>query len=193
MLFRSELETCKKSKSEIQYLKEYRLFPPLQSIPFDVRKSSIAIFMAEVLYKVIREEEQNKPLFDFLYNSILILESTLLDVENFHLHFLANLSRFLGFYPNSSTIMESSSFLFNIKDGRFTSVMPDNRFLCFNAEKSMLLMKMLETSFGRTSSIGLNRNQRNSFLEAMLGFFTYHFNSLCPIKSLDVFKEIFNN
>ncbi len=48
----------------------------LQSLPFDVRKSTMALFMAEVLYRLVREyDEPNQALFDFVWNSVGALDS----------------------------------------------------------------------------------------------------------------------
>ena len=71
------------------------------SVPFDVRKSTISMFMAEVLYRLIREVEANEPLFDFLCEAVLKLDAMREGVANFHLWFLANLSRLLGYRPGN--------------------------------------------------------------------------------------------
>ena len=47
----------------------------LQSLPFDVRKSTIALFMAEVLYRLVKECEPNQRLFDFVWGSVAALDA----------------------------------------------------------------------------------------------------------------------
>ena len=47
----------KNEKTALQSMKEVQLAHPFRSIPFDIRKSSIALFLNEILYKSIREEE----------------------------------------------------------------------------------------------------------------------------------------
>ena len=88
-LFLLDIEAYHNPKSDIQRLKECQLTVPLQSIPFTLTKSSLALFISELLYKVIREEEPNTDLFDFLYHSIMMLDQLEDGVANFHLHFLA--------------------------------------------------------------------------------------------------------
>ena len=69
------------------------------SIPFDIYKSSIALFIAEILNKCLKEEVNNKDLFNFL-------EAELIDLDNndfnsqFHIRFLLTLSQYFGISPN---------------------------------------------------------------------------------------------
>ena len=77
----------------------------LQSTPFDVRKSTMALFMAEVLYRLVKESEPAEGLFDFVWGSVEALDALQEGIANFHLWFLANLSRPLGFSPDNARIL----------------------------------------------------------------------------------------
>lgn len=63
-------------------MKEVRSLTPLSSLPFDVRKSTISLFMAEVLYRLIRESEANEPLFDFVCRSVVQLDRMTEGISN---------------------------------------------------------------------------------------------------------------
>ncbi|PIZ05346.1 MAG: DNA repair protein RecO, partial [Flavobacteriales bacterium CG_4_10_14_0_8_um_filter_32_5] len=69
-----EINAYHKENKGLQHLKSIKLDIPFQYIPFDVYKGSIAFFVAEVIYKTIKEEEANSELFDFLYNSVQVLD-----------------------------------------------------------------------------------------------------------------------
>jgi len=71
---------------------------PFQTIPFDPVKSCIALFIAEVLHKTLKEEDANPELFDFLFHAIQTLDLNDRGTANFHLIFLIHYSRYLGFY-----------------------------------------------------------------------------------------------
>ena len=59
------------------------------------------MFLAEFLYRALKEEAPNEPLFAYLQHSIRWLdECEGRSFANFHLVFLMRLSRFLGLYPN---------------------------------------------------------------------------------------------
>ncbi|MDR1553482.1 MAG: DNA repair protein RecO [Prevotellaceae bacterium] len=188
-LFLLDIEAYNKQTANIQRIKEYKLAEPLHSIPFDVKKSSIAMFIAEVLYKIIREEEPNEKMFDFIYNSILIFDKIDKGAENFHLHFLANLSKYIGFYPND--IYDTNGF-FDIKSGQISPVQPKHT-LYFDAKNTQILQQLLKIQVSNISQIELNRKQRKDFLNVMLDFYNYHFDKLSPINSLKVFTELFNS
>ena len=98
-MFAVEFEGLESPRRQMDSFREVRSGAVLRSVPFDVRKSTIALFMAEVLYRLVRESEPNGPLFDFVWGSVGALDAMEEGVTNFHLWFLANLSRFLGFYP----------------------------------------------------------------------------------------------
>ncbi|MCD4664768.1 MAG: DNA repair protein RecO [Bacteroidales bacterium] len=112
-----ELIVYHKEKKSIQHIKEIKSAYQFKSVPFDIRKSSIIIFLNEILYKVIKEEESNKSLFEFLFNTIQILDINEKGVSDFHLIFLVQLTKFLGFFPKNNFSKTRDNF--NLEDGEF--------------------------------------------------------------------------
>ena len=96
-MFPLEFEGLSSPRQQMDRFREVRAGFPLQSVPFDVRKSTMALFMAEVLYRLVRESEPNAALFDFAWNSTAALDALDTGVANFHLWFLSQLSCLLGF------------------------------------------------------------------------------------------------
>ncbi len=188
-LFLLDLEAYHNPKSDIQRLKEYQLAAPLQSTPFVLTKSSLALFIGEVLYKVIREEEPNAELFSYLFHSILMLDELNDGIANFHLHFLAQLSKYLGFYPNTAKQKEAT--YFDIKTGEFCILRPRHP-LFFSEENTQLLSRLISLPASQLSQLELNRYQRSSFLSSMMEFYGFHFESLSQLQSLQVLNEVFD-
>ena len=91
-MFLLEFEGVEQPHAEMHRMKEVRNLVPLSSVPFDVRKSTVSLFMAEVLYRLIREVEANEPLFDFICSAVQQLDRMEQGVANFHLWFLVRLS-----------------------------------------------------------------------------------------------------
>ncbi len=175
------------NKTELDRLKEVTLAVPLQSIPFDVRKSTVALFMAELLYKLIREVEPNSPLFDFVYNSVVALDSLQEGVYNFHLWFMVQLSRHLGFYPADEW---SEGAVFDIEGGCFSRILPRSG-LYINVENSRLLHELMEATPDELGDIGLSRLQRKEFIGSLLAYFGYHLDTIHNIASLRILSEVF--
>ena len=95
-----EFEADYRPNATLYRVKEAKSFYPFSSIPYDPYKSSMALFLSEFLYRAIREEAENRPLFAYLQHSIIWLDECGDGFANFHLVFLMRLSRFLGLYPN---------------------------------------------------------------------------------------------
>ena len=97
-----DLEVFHKPGKGLHRISEAKCYFPYRQIPFDIAKSSIALFLSEILSKVLKEEESNVPLFDFLEDSFQFLDRATAHYENFHIQFLWNLSIFLGFNPSNA-------------------------------------------------------------------------------------------
>jgi len=95
-----DLELYLKKSRELQRIKECRLAEPYLSIPHEVKKSSQALFLAEVLNKILREEESNPPLYDFFENAMIFLDVIDPGTADFHVWFLSRLTEYLGIYPH---------------------------------------------------------------------------------------------
>lgn len=175
------------SKTQLDRLKEVSLAVPLQSIPFDVRKSTIALFMAEVLYKLIREVEPNSPLFDYVYHSVEALDAMDEGVYNFHLWFLVGLSKFLGFYPSGEWCEGA---IFDIESGNFSPLMPRSG-LFINAENTKLLHELMDIEASELGRLQLARQQRKDFIASLLAYFGYHLDTINSISSLRILSEVF--
>src|SRR5690606_32988163 len=91
-----ELIAEHKNKGTLEYIKEAKVFHPYQTLHTDIVKSSMVMFLSEMLKNCIREEEANTELYGFLENSFLWLDENDV-IPNFHIFFLLQLSMYLGF------------------------------------------------------------------------------------------------
>jgi len=171
-------------------LKEVSTTVNFNSIPFDPVKRAIALFVGEVVYKTIREEESNPLMFRYLENSIQLLDVMHSGVSNFHLIFLAQLSRHLGFFPGNSW-RESTPF-FDYKNGLFVGVEPAHP-LYFDKTKSKFFGQVLATPFHEAELLRFNHNSRAHLIENFLSFYRIHNDSVSEIKSLPVLSQVFED
>src|SRR5690606_29849944 len=101
-------------KGGLTRISEYKSAYPYATIPFDIRKSSILLFLSEMVSRTVKEEEENPTLFHFLFNAIIEFDQLEDHFENFHLVFLLHLSHHLGFGPSSGAeIVEQVAFSSN--------------------------------------------------------------------------------
>lgn len=186
-MFPVEFEGLESSKQQMHRFREVRAAFPLQGLPFDVRKSTMALFMAEVLYRLVRESEPNEPLFDFVWGCVGALDAMQEGVANFHLWFLAHLSRFLGFCPGNDYVPGA---WFDIREGLYTPVQPAHTGV-MSRECSAILRDLMACDVRLLSDIGLNRSQRVEFLNAMLVYFGYHLDAISAVQSVRILREVF--
>ncbi len=186
-IFAVEFEGLQSSKMELHRFKEVHSGQLLHSIPFDVRKSTIALFMAEVLYRLVRESEPNPDLFEFVWHSVGALDALQEGVANFHLWFLSNLSAFLGFFPQGHY---HTGDWFDIREGCYTSTQPLHT-LHFTPENSCFLRDFTECDVTCLAEIGMNRTQRVSFMQSLLTYYGYHLDAIRAVQSVQILQEVF--
>jgi DNA repair protein RecO (recombination protein O) len=186
-IFLLEYEGIEPRRGEMHRMREIAAAVPLASIPFDVRKSTIALFMAETLYRLVRESEPNPHLFAFIEQAVQALDVMEEGVSNFHLWFLVKLSWFLGFYPGNRY---TEGAFFDIVRGEFVQQAPGHQML-MDRDEARLLGRLLEIRVDELGTIGLNRTLRVSFLNALLTFIGYHADTIRAVKSIDILKEVF--
>ncbi len=186
-MFPVEFEGLESTKQQLHRFKEVQSGFLLQSLPFDVRKSTMALFMAETLYRLVRESEHNEPLFDFVWNSVAALDAMQEGVSNFHLWFLANLSRLLGFHPGNDYL---SGAWFDIREGVYTALRPQHPGV-MSCENAQLLDQLLQCEVRHLGDLALNGERRSAFLNAMLDYFGYHLDAISAVQSVRILREVF--
>ena len=182
-----EMEVDFKQGRELQRVREVKNSSPFISIPYEIAKSSQALFLAELLQKVLREEESRPELFEFLFHSIQVLDLMEDGVANFHLFFILHLTRYLGFAPTQN--FSQSNRFFDLAGGAFVASQPEHPWFLHEVE-SQIISKFLEINYNNLASLKVDRLQRNILLSSILDYYGLHLGSRLHIKSLEVLKEI---
>ena len=186
-LFVLEFEGLESSHSDLHKMREVQNEIVFMSVPYDIRKSTIALFMAEVLYRLVGESEANEPLFDFVYHSVRALDEIDEGVANFHLWFLANLSRYLGYFPGNE---HQKGCWFDMREGLYIRTMPlhDNT---MNEAEAELLRDLTECDLDCLGEIPLNREQRVTMLSRLVEYYSIHLEAIRSVRSIDILQEVF--
>lgn len=173
---------------EIQRIKDLRMNYVFSSIPFDPVKSAIALFIAEMLGKVLRQPDEDEPLFNFLSDSVIYLDRENQNFSDFHLIFLLKLTQFLGFYPN----FESKKIkYFDLQNGVFEQQKPlHTHFLA--DDYAQLFFSLLNCNFNEAGLLCIRRNTRKILLNAILDYYRLHVTDFHGLKSLAIFQSLFD-
>lgn len=175
-----------KKKRSLQYIKEVKNNYLYTSLHTNVLKGAIVMFLAEVLSMSLQEEEQNDTLYNYLEATLQWLDTN--DSHaNFHLLFLLDLSKHLGFYPDKTNIEFP---YFNLNDGEF-QLAKSSKYSIFG-ENLTLFKQLLGMRFDDLEEVKINSKQRQSFLSLILLYFELHLGSFKKPKSLQIFNEVFN-
>lgn len=186
-----ELSVYFKEKNSLQSVREFNNHYVFTSIPFDTLKSSIALFMAEMIYRCIKEEEQNLSLYNFFLGQVKQLDTIedRAEVNNFHLKFLVNFSRFLGFYPGNSHFQSA---IFDLSEGMFIQHQPMNEYR-LEQELSAALHRVIECSSDNTPVLKISPAERRLLLKALIDYYTVHLPGMGPVKSHEVLETVLND
>jgi DNA repair protein RecO (recombination protein O) len=188
-LFILELEVYYKPQRDLQRIKEFRNILPFKTIPHDLIKSSIVLFLAEILYRTLREEESNPTLFDFLINSFQLFDKSLEGILNFHILFLLHFTKYLGFYPNNNFSVNNK--YFDLRKGYFVSSKPSHHYHLESSTR-LIFSKLLTRRFEKFNLTDIPVSKRGQILEKILEYYQLHVEGLGMVKSLKVMKEVFH-
>ena len=185
-----EFEADYRPNATLYKIKEAKSFFPFSSIPYDPYKSALALFLAEFLYRAIREEAENRPLFAYLIHSITWLDECRESFANFHLVFLMRLSRFLGLYPNLEDYHEGD--YFDMLNACFTSLRPQLHSSYIGPQEAFRLIGLMRMNYDTMHIFGMNRTERARCLTIINEYYRLHLPDFPLLKSLDVLKELFD-
>src|SRR6195952_4931530 len=146
-----------KNTGQVQRIAELKNSPVLQTIPYDVIKSSLVLFLNEVLYKAVRQQSADENMFDFIFNAIEWLDHQSEGLANFHLLFLTRLTRYLGFYPEQ--IAAGGMDFFDMKNGVFSRYKPEG-FYYLSPPHTQNFSALLQCSFESLGKLNFSNDER---------------------------------
>ena len=183
-----------KEKRGIQSLKEVHNLHPYITLTTDIRKSSIALFVNELIYKSIREEEANQELFDFLFGTCVELDAVTESLGLFPLLFTIRFSKFLGIIPQVDDSTENS--VFNLQDGVFQDHKPAHSYF-LEPPLSFILKDIIRDETTLTPPLQNAKSEqriafgvRNELLEQMLLYYQLHLPEFREINSHRVLHTV---
>lgn len=179
------LEFQIRENANIQNLKDWSISYVFHSLPYDDVKRTIALFVAEILAKILRDESKNETLFIFLQNSIQYFDLQEENYANFHLWFLIQLSVYIGIGPSLK-----KGFYFDFVEAEFTNTKPSHvNYL----EKDLLgyYNHFMNVGMSDFSLVKMNRKSRHALLQKIIDFYIIRYAELSDIKSLAVLTQLF--
>lgn len=162
-----DLVVYHKENGNIMRIKEVKCFHPYTSLSNHVNKSAIALFINEVLNKAVKDQTHTSEIFEFISNSLVILDEHP-KPENFHLIFLLGLSRHLGFAPNQTSEVLGVHWM--------------------DVQEEQLLKQLLQINY--QDELAMTYTQRQTLLSCLMRFYQTHIDGFGEMKSLPVLQEV---
>ena len=162
-----DAEIVENPRSELWRARALSAAYPLTGIRTSPGKNAITLFMAEVLYRTLREGTNEGDLFAWCERSILTLDALGGDYANYHLRFLLEFAAALGFSPSPEDLMP------------------------FAGEHLARICALLQADFGACMLVPLNGETRTEIARILLKYLSYHTESRIEVRSLRVLQELF--
>ncbi|MBN2637223.1 MAG: DNA repair protein RecO [Prolixibacteraceae bacterium] len=187
-LFLVDIVAYHKQSRELNRVKELKSNQTYQNISFDIAKSTTAIFLAEMLYRSIHEQESYPEMYDFIKHSLLYFDLLEVGAANFHIYFLYRLTEYLGFLP----VLKKQGFQnwFDMKKGAVVHVQPLHPFYV-NKDTTENLIRISSLKLHEIDQFKVARKMRDDLLSAIVDYYLIHFDDSREIKSLNVLREVF--
>ena len=179
-----DIEAVHKNKGTLENFKEVKISSPFHSIHSDIFKSTMVLFLSEILHHSIHEEEKNESLFTFLEAALHWLDQHD-EISNFHLILMLETTKYLGFYPDTSDMDMS---FFEMIEGVFT---PFNAISSLTEHETQLFKKLILLKFDNGQKT-FHVIERQLLLKILIDYYSFHLDGFKRPKSLDVLKEVFS-
>lgn len=183
-----ELTASMHPGKEMQQAKDLRSDINLAGISSHPVKNAIALFLAELFFKTLKNQQEDTALYDFLQVALEWLNESEAGIANFHLVLMCRLTRYLGFEPNA---VSSHLPWFDLLNGGFCDSQP----LHSHSVKpgNMLAFKeLLECDFSTMSGLVLSRQQRIELLDTLLEYYRLHLPEFHNLQSTEILHELFS-
>ena len=164
-----------------------------KNILSDVVKNSIALFMVELLQKMLKQPEQNSDLFYFCEDALQQLDDAPAPIAaNFPLYFSLQLTQFFGFRISDMDLAfdQQNPIYLDLLEGIFTQQTPEHLFF-MDTEDALITSELLKIMQPHElNQVKMNHHKRRSLLLKYMEYYALHIQDFGPVKTLQVLHEV---
>ena len=180
-----DLESNYNPNRPIQYIKDLKVSYNFTSLHTNIYKSSVVMFLSEILSNIIHNESKDLELFDFIEESFIWYDKSD-DSSSFYLIFLMQITHYLGFYPDCSNMSYN---YFNLEEGLFET--SKNSKYVIEGDSLVLFKTILGIKFDSNKLPFIDKINKKDILKNILIYFKLHVDGFKDPKSLKVLNQIF--
>jgi len=183
-----EIVALHKNGRDLQQIKEvsYSFIPV--NISFDIRKSSIAMFIKELISACVKEHEPNKAVFAFFEKTFMNLDVAESGLSAYHLRFMAEFASYLGFMPENTYSADKT--YFDMTEGLFVNEPPGHAHF-MSPVQSLVFHELIQG----THAVNYNnrlmyREFRDEMLHLLIDFYRIHLPGMGKVNSHEILREV---
>lgn len=171
----------------LHYIREINVSQPTIDFQDSMSRSAVVLFLNELLYKSVKEEESNRPLFGFIVTSLQFLANRSVPAQAFHLLFLLKLTRHLGFSPRIAKTDAGS--YFDMEEGLFLDSEPLHRYY-ISGPPAQALEQLQMMEYSDLIAFSIERKVRDELLDRLLDYYRLHLPEMGELRSVKVLQEL---
>jgi DNA repair protein RecO (recombination protein O) len=173
-----------KDADQLHRIKEFSYAHMYSHLQVDVIRSAVGIFMIECSRNTIKEKERNAALYAFIKQNFIALDTLPVEaLSTFYIHYLIDLTVYLGFYPMNN--YSDINIYFDLLNGSFTPDSIDSRYT-MDVARSKILNKLLMNE----NTTGIGKSDKEKIVDYLIQYYVLHIESFKTLKSLDVLREV---
>ncbi len=184
-----QMDVYYNERNTMHRIKEYNRTIVYEQVLTHVLKNSIAVFLMEMLYKLLKQPEQNIDLFYFCEDILLHLDkASAKEAANYPLFIALQLSHFFGFKIDDN--YSTTNIFVDLQEGYFVHEQPTHGYFLANSDAfttSELLKTMLPNEL---ANITLNHITRRHLLAKYVQYYQLHLPDFGELKTLQVMQEV---
>ncbi len=179
-----QLSYYHKNNDQLQRIKEFSYGHIYSNLQIEVLRSAVGIFMIECSRNTIKEKEENPALYAFIKQNFISLDTLAIEaLSSFYIHYLIDLTVYLGFYPMNNYTDEN--IYFDLLNGNFTPDSIDSRYT-MDTTSSKILSQLLKNE----DTSGIKKADKEKIVDYLIQYYTLHIESFKTLKSLEVLREV---
>lgn len=175
------------AQRDLAFFRETHAIAPHYALQTQPTKCSQALFISELLYRVLTHSNPDSDIYEYLSTSLNLLDSLDRGVANFYLCFSLYLLRFLAIAPDLRMLRRSRGKYFDLHDACYTNVTSGARHLLPSAESKHLRL-FSRITYRNLHCFRYNRVERGRILDWLMLYYQLHLPSFSPLKSIPILR-----
>jgi DNA repair protein RecO (recombination protein O) len=175
-------------RDQLHWIKDLEWVNPHHHIHAHPYRAATALFIQEVLYRLLQENDANPPLFFFIQEILQQLDADA-DISLLHFAFLLGLMRSMGCCPSAP---QHPVDWFGLEAGVFGNGAPP-RYAIENAEGQLsCFIALLEGRWEQLNKPEVRNGDRRKLLKSLVDYLFIHQHKINSINSLEIYYELFH-